>query len=109
MTEEAGLGHRLATPTTRNGRPGWSASKHQGSFDAPIQPAFRNGANLADGSVSSSPRKGAGGFDLEYEPRDVAEGAAISTIAWTAWWITAFSLGLSSGRTIPDEARFPEA
>jgi hypothetical protein len=69
----------------------WIGMEGQGEFDAPIRPTFRRWDDVHRRDESGAWQR----VDhLEYEPRDAAEGAAISTIAWCAWWTVAFSLAL---------------
>src|SRR5262249_7332437 len=78
----------------------WIGMEGQGEFDAPIRPTFRRWDDVHRRDEPGAwqrvdvPGEGFWLLHLEYEPRDAAEGAAISTIAWCAWWTAAFSLAL---------------
>jgi hypothetical protein len=72
----------------------WIGLEGQGEKDMPILPAFRRWGEPGGWQRVEAPGEGFWLLRLEYDPRDAAEGAAISTIAWTAWWIGALSLGL---------------
>ena len=48
-------------------------------------PQGRRTRGMAACRGSSS--RAAGRYDLEYDARDVVEGAAISTIAWVSWMV----------------------
>jgi hypothetical protein len=70
----------------------WIGMEGQGEYDTPILPAFQDKDEPGGWQRVEVPGEGFWKLHLEYEPRAAAEGAAISTIAWTGWWIGAFAL-----------------
>jgi hypothetical protein len=74
----------------------WIGMEGQGEYEMPILPAFQEKDEPGGWQRVEVPGEGFWMLHLEYEPRAAAEGAAISTMAWTAWWIGAIALGLKS-------------
>ena len=63
----------------------WIGLDGQGEYDGDILPAFRKGAEPGGWQRVEVPGPGRWTLRLEYDARDVAEGVAISTIAWVSW------------------------
>ena len=61
----------------------WIGMEGQGEADTLILPAFRRWGEPGGWQRVEIPGEGLWLLHLEYDPRDAAEGAAISTIAWT--------------------------
>ena len=84
----------------------WIGLDGQGEFDGEILPAFRKGSRPGGWQRVAVPAPGRWTLRLEYDARDVAEGAAISTIAWLSldlggdfrWRFNAGAAGQSPGR-----------
>jgi hypothetical protein len=84
----------------------WIGLEGQGRRDDPILPAFRKRGEPGGWQRVEVPGRGRWTLRLEYEPRDVAEGIAISTLAWLAWLAGALQALIRSGtRRIPTEPR----
>ena len=60
----------------------WIGLDGQGVLTAEILPAFRRGSRPGGWQCIAVPASGRWTLRLEYDARDVAEGAAISTVAW---------------------------
>ncbi len=73
----------------------WTSLEGQGDFDWEIRPAFRKPGDTAGGwQAIRVPFDGRWSLRLTYEPRDLAEGATISIVAWIAWAFVALAAGL---------------
>ncbi len=73
----------------------WTSLEGQGDFDGEIRPAFRKPGEAAGGwQAIRVPFNGRWSLRLTYEPRDLAEGATISIVAWIAWAFVALAAGL---------------
>jgi hypothetical protein len=63
----------------------WSGLDGQGEIDRPILPTFRIGNELGGWQRVKVPGPGRWTLRLHYEARDIAEGLAISIVAWVSW------------------------
>jgi hypothetical protein len=73
----------------------WVGLDGQGEYPGEIRPAFRKPDETAGGwQAIEAPQGGRWMLRLTYEPRDVLEGVAISTIAWIAWAFCALAAAL---------------
>jgi hypothetical protein len=81
----------------------WFGLDEQGVFDGEILPAFRKGSQPGGWQRIAVPASGRWTLRLQYNADDVAEGAAISTIAWVCWIMAALSMtiGYRRGRSSP--------
>jgi hypothetical protein len=81
----------------------WTGVDGQGVFHRKILPAFRKGSQPGGWQCLAVPPRGRWTLRLEYDARDVAEGAAISTVAWLSWMLAAVFTTFQSwrGRSMP--------
>ena len=82
----------------------WIGLDGQGEFDGEILPAFRRVSKQGGWQRIAVPASGRWTLRLEYDARDVAEGAAISIVAWLSWMLAALSAAFQPlrGRSNPD-------
>jgi hypothetical protein len=85
----------------------WIGLDGQGEYSLPILPTFRKKGEPGGWQRLEIPGEGRWTLHLDYEPRDVVEGLAISMIAWVSWLIVGLNSVLRSGtrrpRTRPDK------
>jgi hypothetical protein len=81
----------------------WIGLDGQGEMDGKIAPAFRKGSRPGGWQRIEVPASGRWTLRLEYDARDVAEGAVISAVAWFSWLMAALSAALQAwrGKTRP--------
>ncbi len=79
----------------------WIGLDGQGEFEGEILPAFRKGTKPGAWQRLAVPASGRWTLQLEYEARDVAEGAAISLIAWLSLVVAAIAMAVWSFRSRP--------
>jgi hypothetical protein len=81
----------------------WIGLDGQGTGDGEILPAFPRGSQPGGWQRVEVPAAGRWTLRLEYDARDVAEGAAISTVAWLSWVIAALFTAFERwrGRSVP--------
>ncbi len=86
----------------------WIEQDRELEFEAEVKSAFSKFREPGGWQRVEIPGEGRWILRLEYEPRDVMEGAAIATIAWSSWLVCAFSMGLRAAarrfRSRRDEA-----
>jgi hypothetical protein len=83
----------------------WIGLDGQGEFDGEILPAFRRERKPGGWQRVAVPASGRWTLRLEYEAPDVAEGAAISLVAWLSWMLAALSVAFSTWRGRPAPAQ----
>ena len=81
----------------------WVGLDGQGDFDGEILPVFRVPGKPGGWQRLEPPAAGRWTLRLEYDARDVAEGAAISMIAWLSWILAVTSQAFHAwrGRSVP--------
>jgi hypothetical protein len=70
-----------------------------------ILPTFRKSVEAGGWQRIEVPGPGRWRLRLEYDTSDIAFGLAVSTVAWTAWMMAAFSIARRSARDTPGAAR----
>ena len=82
----------------------WIGLDGQGEFDGKILPAFRKESQPGGWQCLAVPAPGRWTLRLEYDARDVAEGAAISMVAWLSWMLAAIFTAFQAwrGRSAPE-------
>ena len=76
----------------------WIGVDGQEERPGEILPAFRKEGQPGGWQCLAVPPPGRWTLRLEYDARDVAEGAAISTIAWLSWMLVALFAAFQSWR-----------
>jgi hypothetical protein len=76
----------------------WIGLDEQGEVAGEILPAFRRGSHPGGWQRIAVPASGRWTLRLQYDARDVAEGAVVSTIAWLSWIMAAVALTIQYGR-----------
>ena len=76
----------------------WIGLDDQGVLTAEILPAFRRGSRPGGWQRIAVPGSGRWTLRLEYDARDVTEGAVISTIGWVCWILAAISMTIQCRR-----------
>ncbi len=81
----------------------WIGRDEQGVFAGEIRPAFRKESQPGGWQSIAVPAAGRWTLRLQYDARDVAEGAVISTIAWLSWIMGALAkmIGYLRSRSSP--------
>jgi hypothetical protein len=81
----------------------WIGLDGQGTIDGDILPVFQKESQPGGWQRVEVPASGRWTLRLEYDARDVAEGAAISTVAWLCWIVAASSTVFHAwrGRSAP--------
>jgi len=81
----------------------WIGLDGQGVVDGEILQAFSPESQPGGWQRVAVPDSGRWTLRLEYDARDVAEGAAISTVAWISWMMAAVSAIFQAwrGRSVP--------
>ncbi len=74
----------------------WIGLDGQGEYDGPILPTFRKGGEPGGWQRVEVPGPGRWTLRLNYDAHDVAEGMAISIIAWVSWILVAVSTAIRS-------------
>jgi hypothetical protein len=82
----------------------WIGKDGQGVGESDILPAFPKGSQPGGWQRVEVPDAGRWTLRLEYVARDVAEGAAISTVGWLSWIVAALSTAFRArhGRSVPE-------
>ena len=80
----------------------WIGMDGQGVRPGKILPAFRKESQPGGWQCVAVPPRGRWTLRLEYDARDVAEGAAISTVAWLSWMLAAVFTALRAWRGTPE-------
>ena len=79
----------------------WIGLDGQGELDGEILPTFRKASQPGGWQRIEVPASGRWTLRLEYDAHDVAEGAAISTVAWLSWMLAAIFAAFQAGAAGP--------
>ena len=74
----------------------WVDLDHEFEVESTILPAFQKYGEPGGWQRVEVPGEGRWLLRLEYEPRDVMQGAAIATIAWSSWLVCAITIGFQA-------------
>jgi hypothetical protein len=83
----------------------WIGVDGQGVLHRKILPAFCKESQPGGWQCIAVPPRGRWTLRLEYDARDVAEGAAISTVAWLSWMLAAVFTAFQAWRGVPVSGR----
>jgi hypothetical protein len=85
----------------------WVGEEGQPMIHGNVLPAFRKESQPGGWQCLAVPPSGHWTLRLEYDARDVAEGAAISLVAWLSWVLAAFSTVFLArrGRAMAEQAQ----
>ncbi len=83
----------------------WIGVDGQNVLTGKILPAFRKESEPGGWQCLAAPPRGRWTLRLEYDARDVAEGAAISAVAWLSWMLAAVFMAFQTWRSTPVLAR----
>jgi hypothetical protein len=83
----------------------WIGVDGQNALTGKILPAFCKESEPGGWQCLAAPPRGRWTLRLEYDARDVAEGAAISAVAWLSWTLAAVFTAFQSWRGTPAPGR----
>jgi hypothetical protein len=76
----------------------WVGPDRPMRLEQDILPTFRRAGETGGWQRVKVPAPGCWTLRLEYDARDVAEGLAISTLAWMSWTVAAVATGIAAAR-----------